>query len=245
MRIALKGSFVLAFGLVAVVQVCHGATLTTNAPVLLGSATGMKVSVYPGKAAYKSSSVSGVFGDGTVIDYRLYNNATLASGGYASGGGGRVSTITTNGGLTDYNMDYTDVWTLNDPGTLSGGIPDFLSTADFTNATMSGIQGVTGTVSVAGLVTGTVYVLCGSYDNIFTVTATLSGSGQPDVTNSITIDPAVSRNTYIMSFGFEDPNGDYDTIMYSYYGTAGNRARFMGVIIDGKTPPAGTVLIIR
>ncbi len=223
----------------------NAASLTTNAPVLLGSAAGMKVSVYPGKAAYKSSSVSGVLGDGTVIDYRLYNNATLASGGYVSGDGGRISTVTTNGGLTDYNMDYTDVWTLTDPGALSNGIPDFLSTADFTNATMSGIQGVTGTVSVAGLVTGTVYVLCGSYDSIFTVTATLSGSGQPDVTNSITIDPAVSRNTYILSFNFDDPNDDYDTITYSYYGTFGNRARFMGVIIDGKKPPAGTLILIR
>ncbi len=224
----------------------QSATLTNSPAIQIGNGAAHNISVYPGKAAYDGLA-SGVFGDGTVLDYRFFNNETLASGGYANGGGTFVSDITYSGGLTDYAMDWADVWTATDPGALTAGIPAFDSAADFggTNKTMSGQTVVDGSVDISRLITGSVYVLCGSYESIFSVTLVMSGAGQPSLTNSVSIDPPPSRNKYILAFHFDDSAGLYQTIAYNYTGSAGNRARFMGVIIDGETPPAGTVLIIR
>jgi hypothetical protein len=232
-------AFYLSIGVLLLMAMspAAAATLSTNVVVLLGSNSGHNLSVYPGKAAYDGSS-SGVLGDGTVLDYRFFNNTTISSGGYANGLSTRLSDATTSGGLTDYNMDYADVWTTSDPGTLTAGIPDFSTTADFGGATktMSGQQYVDSTADISGLGTGTVYVLCGHYNNSFTVEAIMSGSGQTPITNTTTVVPPSTRNKYLVSFDFDDPTDVYDTISVSYSGAAGNRARYMGVILDGEAP---------
>lgn len=223
-----------------------GAILNTNPVLQVCNGAAYKLSVYPGKAAY-TGLVAGVFGDGTVLDYRLYNNTSLTNGGYASGGGGRVGTISYAGGLTDYNMDLGDVWNATDPGPLTNGIPAFSTIADVggTNQTMSGQQYVTNTVNIANMATGTVYVLCGSYQNSFTVTLTMQGSGQPDLVQQFSIVPPSTRNTYITSAAFANPDNTYTTIRIGYACTAGNRARYMGVILDGVSPPSGSALRLR
>jgi hypothetical protein len=223
----------------------NAGSLTTNPVVQIGNGGDHNVSVYPGKAAY-DGLVSGVFGDGTVLDYRFVNNETLLTGGYANGGEEYVSTFTPSGGLTDYEMYHADVWTSTDPGPLSGGIPDFSSTADVggTNNTMSGQTVMDGTIDVSKLSDGRVYVLCGSYDSFFTVSLTMSGVGQTNLMVSTVVDPPPNRNKYVIEFDFENPSHAYDSVAFNYTGSAGNRARFMGVVLDGTPPPQGTVITL-
>jgi len=191
------------------------------------------VSVFPGKAGYDNGTVSGVFGDGTVVDYRFFNNSgtTFNETGYADGGAGRVSEATatnsnnTNGGA----LHWADVWTTNDPGV------GFSNPANFTSETIARSQGVSGTIDISGLGTGTLYFIYGTYYNPNTLSLTMSGPGQPDVLADHTEDPPNTVNFgWISSFNFSNAAA-YDTITYSYTNTDtdGSRARFMGVIVDG------------
>jgi hypothetical protein len=197
--------------------------------------TDFNVSVYPGKAAY-DGDLSGAFGDGTILAYRFYDNATLPSGGYATDGGGLISTVTYSGIAGSSEFERGDVWTVTDPGALTGDIPGFSSTADFGGATttISGGYNVNGTINLSSLINGTAYILVGGYDTPFTVSLTMSGAGQPNVVQSINIDPTTTRNLYVIAVEFDDPANVYTSISYSYTGSASNRSRFMGVVLDGE-----------
>ena len=210
-------------------------TFYNSEVLLIDENANHEISVYAGKARYDGNRNSGNFGDGTVIDYRFFNNAN-PNNGYATGPGGLISSITYSG-QNGFSLDYPQVWTVSDPDSQS---------ADFTTATISGNNDVDGTVDISGMASGTVYVLCGSYDNSFTVSATMSGTGQTDINASGTLDPSTTRNTYTATFPFINDGGVYETISYNYLGGSSGRSRFMGVVVDG-TPNAknGTIFIIR
>lgn len=217
----------------------NAATLTSNSNVLIGSNSDHEISVYSGKAAYDGLS-SGVFGDNTILDYIFFNNDTISTGGYADGGKGFLSEITLDSGQNTYNLDRLDLWTVTDPGSVTVGIPDFSTTADYGGATLtgSGRVGATGNIDISQLQSGNVYVLCGHYENPFTVTVTMTGPGQPDIVVSSTIDPPNARQDYVVAFDFDNTGLLYDLITYDYQGGASNRSRFTGIVLDGK-PPAG------
>jgi len=194
------------------------------------------VSVYPGKASYSgqasAGAVSGIFGDGTVADYRFFDNSgtTFNDAGYADGGAGIVgeATATNSSGLQGGPLNWADVWTTNDPDTEA---------ANFTQGTIARSQGVLGTIDISGISRGTLYFIYGSYINPNTVSLTMSGPGQPDLTAEHTEDPPARNIVWISSFDFSDA-GAYDTITYTYTNTDtdGSRARFMGVIVYAADP---------
>ena len=233
---------VLTFAIVAMAVLvltaatASAAVLTHDATVEVSDDHSMfDVSVFPGKAGYDDGIDSGVFGDGTVLDYRFFNhypdNLTFNGTGYVDGGADLISEATatntsdTNGGA----LGWADVWTTNDPDA---------DPANFTTETIARAQGVLGTVDISRMKSGTLYFIYGSYEDLNTVALTMSGPGQPDILADHTEDPPLVNKAWISSFDFSDA-GAYDTISYSYTNTDtdASRARFMGVIVDGVTDP--------
>lgn len=201
------------------------------------------VSVFPGKAGYDGFDGSGVFGDGTVVDYRFFNNegTTFNGAGYADGGAGIVSpaTATNSSGLNGGPLDWADVWTTSDPDA---------DPADFTTDTVARSQGVTGTVDISDLDSGQLYFIHGSYHNPYTLELAMTGPGQPDVLATYTDDPPNTDNmAWITEFSFDNA-ALYDTISWTYTNTDtdASRARFMGVIVDGSTaiPEPATMALL-
>ncbi len=200
--------------------------------IAAGSPPLINVSVFPGAAGYEGLNgpmASGTFGDGTVLDYRFFNNDGLIFNdlGYANGGTGVVApaTATNSSGLNGGAIDWADVWTTSDPA----GSP-----ADFTVDTIARSQGVTGTIDISGLEAGSVDFIYGTFTNPNSVTLTMSGAGQPDIMAQASADPVDGINTlYASTFLFGDASA-YDTITYEYTNTDidGSRARFLGVVVD-------------
>jgi len=228
----------ITFGLLslAFVGFTYGATITFDASVEVSSNhSGFDVSVFPGKAGYDDGVDSGVFGDGTVLDYRFVNGTgdlappTRPLLTYADGGAGLISTMTaTNTNTTKGgNLDWADVWTTNDPGTdFSGG-----DAANFTSDTWARSQGIDGTIDISGLASGTLYFFHGTFNGNSTVTLSMTGSGQPNLPATRSEGPGSNINKgYITSFSFADAS-DYDTITWNYTNvdTDASRARFMGI----------------
>lgn len=157
----------IAFALIAILTLTHcsvdAAVIAVDQNVLVSyNHSIFNVSTYPDKAGYSGNSEAGTFGDGTVLDYRFFNNSgtTFNGTGYANGGAGLVSTATatnsngTNGGA----LNWADVWTTNDPGTnFSGG-----DAANFTTDTVARSQGVSGTIDISGLAEGTLDFIHGT-----------------------------------------------------------------------------------
>jgi hypothetical protein len=227
-------------------------SLTYQTAEKISGSTDFNISVYPRKAAYAGtgsySGNTGIFGDGTVEAYRFWRSTPpIQNGGTEESYvefGGLLSDITQSDVAGFAEFDRADVWTLSDPGTdFSGGDP-----ADYggTNLTISGAYNVSGTLDVSKLVSGTMYFLCGSYDTAFQVGLTMSGAGQTNITANMTpIDPPTDRNVYVIVYTFTNESMQYETITYAYTGSAGNRARWMGVVVDAEGPPKGTVVILH
>ncbi|MCF7975080.1 MAG: discoidin domain-containing protein [Phycisphaerae bacterium] len=192
------------------------------------------VSVFPGKAGYSNDTVSGVFGDGTVVDYRFFTADPDTVWSWIDGGEGRVADITSPpaehvAGPVNNSQNWPDVWIASDPD---------IDPADFTTNTQAGAQNITGTINISGLGTGVLYFIHGTYFNSFALTLTMSGPGQPDVQAEYAEDPPDTVNLgWVTSFTFSKA-GAYSTITYTYTNTDidGSRARFMGVIVDGGDP---------
>jgi hypothetical protein len=207
-----------------------------DSTVLLSSGTALDVSVFPSKAGFAGSGAySGVadsFGDGTVAAYYFVRNGVSpALERYAHDGSDILDFPVNNMFTTSSDFDLADVWISSDPGVdfAGGGPADFGGTAE----TISGGYLVNGNVDVSAFSGGVVYILCGGYANAFAVSATMSGFGVSDVmatTGDVT--PPSTRNIYVISFPFKNSNGQYDNLYYSYTGSASNRSRFMGVVVD-------------
>ena len=217
----------------------NAAELTHDATVEVSDNNGVfNVSVYPGKASYSGlgGTVTGVFGDGTVLDYRFFTTERTTIDvmlSYADGGAGIVEPVPTPpDGNVDTRESWADVWTTSDPGV------GFANAADYTIDTIARAQNITGTIDISLMASGTLYFIYGSYSNPNTVSLTMSGAGQPDLVAGHTEDPAAVNKGWISSFNFADA-GAYDTITYTYTNTDadGSRARFMGVIVEGTLDP--------
>jgi VCBS repeat-containing protein len=192
--------------------------------------TTFDLSVFPGKAGYDDGVDTGVFGDGTVLDYRFFNSPGSVFTSYADGGAGLVGSATaTNSSGNGEN--WADVWTTNDPGVnFSGG-----DAANFVAPTFARSQGITGTIDVSSLASGSLDFMYGSFTNPSTITLTMTGANQTDVVVQHVEDPVNGINKgFITNFTFADAE-NYSLITYTYTNTDtdGSRARFMGVIIDG------------
>jgi hypothetical protein len=233
----------------------HAATLTHVSDIQISSGSNFNISVYDGKAGYSGVN-SGSFGDGTVEAYYFIKNETAATtaGGadgtvgtpvrYADDGSTILSTVTNSGGTGFAEFNRGDVWTTNDPGTnFSGG-----AAANFggDTETISGALATTGTINISGFASGTIYFLAGGFTNSGQTTGfdlTMTGAGQGDVTAGNSFVPNATRNMYVQSFTFSDA-ADYSEISYTHFGTAGNRSRMMGVIVDGVAIPEPSTALL-
>ena len=189
--------------------------------------------------------MTGTFGDGTVEAYQLVANVDDGSGAssndniYAYAEKGTWSGLPTyanTGDIRDYDLDRGDVWIGNDPGTgFSGGDPANIAGTDWT---ITGAQIVSGSFDISSFTSGTVYVMAGGYQNPFQTGITMSGVGQADLSElSGSIVPPNSRNMYVTAFTFDNADQLFDSIQFDYTGSAANRARFMGVVVDGVAVP--------
>jgi hypothetical protein len=212
----------------------------------------VNISLFPGTAGYSGPFASGAFGDGTVLDYRLVNatDGSLNGAGYANGGAGRVGVMTAaDANVNTASINKLNVWESTNPN----GFID-LSTRDLgAGNTMAAVSLLNGSVDISGLETGVLYFIYGSFVDEATVAVTMTGSGQPDLNESHTIDPpnpssfGDERNQiWISSFVFDNAGGDYDTIDFTYTNADadGSRARFGGVILDGVVPEPGSLALL-
>jgi len=172
------------------------------------------ISVYPGNASYSNvdGSVTGVFGDGTVLGYRFVNSNELETviSSYADDGTGIVAPVVSPPEADiDGSDSWANVWTTTDPGV------DFANDADFIDDTLARGSGTTGTIDISDLSSGTVYVICGGLKNNLTLTLTMSGAGQTDIQAVYLADAPGKNILWVVPFDFSDAAG-YDTITYTY-----------------------------
>lgn len=230
------------------------ATLTEGATVQVSTNNAnFDISVYPGAAGYNDRGLGGTepgtpsftntFGDGTVLDYNFVGNSGTGSAltTYASGGAGRTATPTSPSANVHGNgEDWANVWTTTNPvGFTTQKNHNPTSTPGAAN-TFARCANVTGTVDISGLESGQLYFPHGTFVNSWSLSLTMSGPGQPNLTANAGMGNLSSVNRgWITDFTFTDASA-YDTITYNYTNTDtdGSRARFMGVILTGVAAPA-------
>ncbi|MGB0328610.1 MAG: LamG-like jellyroll fold domain-containing protein, partial [Akkermansiaceae bacterium] len=213
------------------------------------------ISVFPGRAMYNdlgngAITLTNMLGDGTVLDYKFVGNdgGGTALTVYADGGGGFLSDpFAPSANISGGGQDWANVWVTSDPG------PDFLlnprdhmpTGTPGADRTFASAAEVDGTVDISALTQGTIYFPHGTFINNWTITVTMSGPGQPDITTTETQGgngPGTNFG-WISSFSFTGAQ-DYDTITYNYTNgdRDGSRARFMGVILDGPVEANATFI---
>lgn len=249
----------------------HSATITSvsNTLVTTNNAN-FDISVVDGNAKYNDRGVGGAepgtptfqttLGDGTLLSYNFVGNDGSGSEltTYASAGT-RTPTPVRSGATTSTHgngEDWANVWITSDPGPnldFSGSAKDANPTGVAGAAnTFARVVSADGVVDISGLSSGDLYFPVGSFNNGFSLTLTMTGAGQPDLTADYTVDPGVLGNTnngWISEFSFTN-EGQYDTINYEWRhldldGSPGSRARFMGVMLDGEAipEPSGVALV--
>ncbi|WP_018969346.1 PEP-CTERM sorting domain-containing protein [Rubritalea marina] len=201
------------------------------------------VSVKSGAEYYGGTiggSVSQTAFNSPVQGYSFFNAGGGSSNEYATSGG-YVSNIT----LTDVSgtgqKSYINLYTTNNPN-VSG---TFDGTANFSSHTDAVARMVTGEVDVSSFTSGSVYFFFGTFQDAARVTATLSGSGGPDIV--IAGDDLTTTGYAMTQFDF-DTSGGYDTLSFEYLNddndaTPGSRARFSGLVITAVPEPTSASLL--
>ena len=249
----------------------QAATLTNVQNVLVTTNNAnFDISVFPGNAKYNDRGVGGAepgaptfqttLGDGTLLSYNFVGNAGSGSDlvTYASSGS-RTPTPVRSGPTASTHgngEDWANVWTASDPGPnvdFSGSAKDHNPTGVAGAAnTFARAVSADGTVDISGLASGVLYFPVGSFNNGFSLTLTMTGAGEPDLSADYTIANGVlgnSNNGWISEFSFTN-EGQYDNISYEWRhldldASPGSRARFMGVMLDGEAipEPSGVALL--
>ena len=218
------------------------------------------ISIIDGKAGYQGiggninsnttgepAPVSGLFGDGTVVDYRFVQgpadkNISLELITYASGSAGRISTIfATDAANIAGNQSMIQVWESSDPGTGFGGGSQVVpaNPADYTSNTMAGLADGGGTIDITNMTDGQIYFIAGGYGGTERLTLTMSGPGQPDIIVQGDGSWPRPNRVHLHDWSFENADLLYDTITWNFYHADrdGSAARFGGVVLDGNVVP--------
>jgi hypothetical protein len=174
-------------------------------------------------------SVTGVFGDGTVLGYRFFNSDGTNINSYADDGSGIVSPATGTD-ISGNPESWANVWTASDPGV------DFANPANFIDDTIAKGSGITGTIDISGLSEGTASVICGGLINDLALTLTMSGAGQEDLQAEYLWSAIDVHTISVVPFDFSDAAG-YDTLTYNYTMSTGRRGRFMGAVLTPVPEP--------
>lgn len=179
--------------------------------------------------------VSGAFGDGTVVDYRFFDNVvdenvSLELVTYASGTAGRIGTFTAT-----------------DASNVSGGNIGFInvttSSGSFSGNTMARVADGTGMIDITDMTTGQIYFLAGGFGGTERFTLTMKGAGQPDIIVQGDGSWPRPNRVHLHDWSFENTDLLYDTIEYTYFHADrdGSAARFGGVILDGEIASASAI----
>ena len=231
-----------------VISSSQAASLTIQPYNYFSTASGFSdgdISVFDGKARWSgvtdstgSTTHSGVFGDGTVLDYRFVGTTrNVGMTEHANGGGSYIGPLTvgTYGQSGGANAGL-DVWTTTDPDN-TGTWDTTPDSSSWGNDHVTGGDQINGTIDVSGLSAAQIYFVYGSYKNAATVTLTDSGSN-PLGTLSLPSDGPDSDRLVIQEVTIDNDDLSYGTINFSYTAQANaGRGRFSGVIIDGTPIP--------
>lgn len=230
------------------------ASLTQNTS-LLRSGTGepvnaLDISVFDGAAAYAyddgtTSTSTVTMGDGTLEDYAFFGVTSDAYASYATGSGSIITSVADGGSATvSGSNSLVELWESTNP---DNGTGDFSSVADFTSGTMGRSADVSGTLDLSGYASGTIYFFFGTFFDVNSVSATLSGAGQTNiVTSTGDLSEGGTNAFYVASFDFVT-DGVYDSLTFQYTNADadGSRARFAGLTVDAVAiPEAGSFALI-
>ena len=226
------------------------------------------ISVFPGNAKYNDRGIGGsepgaptfqtTLGDGTVLSYNFVGNSGAGSNltTYASTGTRTPTPVKVGPTASTHGNgeDWANVWTTSDPGVglnFSGSTKNHNPTGVAGAAnTFARVVAADGTVDISGLSSGQLYFPIGTFNNGWTLTLTMTGAGQTDIT-AVDSEGGIGNNNrgYISEFNFTN-EGQYDTISYEWRhqdldASPGSRARFMGVILDGSAAPTAPPVVIN
>jgi hypothetical protein len=222
------------------------------------------ISVFAGRAGYQgiggiSSNTagnplpaSGLFGDGTVLDYRFFSspvdkNVSLELFTYALSGEGRIGAVSaTSAAQVAGNQAFLNVWETDDPGAGFGGGSQITTTssANHVSNTMAGLGDGSGIIDITNMTSGTLYFLAGGYGGTERITMTMSGAGQTDIVTVGSDNWARPNRVHLHEWDFDNTDNLYDTITFNFYHADqdGSAARFGGIILDGIVIPEPSLL---
>lgn len=200
----------------------------------------------PANNTATDAPASGLFGDGTVVDYRFFKspadeNISLELQTYAQGNAGRIGTVfATSPGQVAGSQSLIQVWETTDPGAGFGGGSQVTPAAgaNFTSQTMAGLGDGSGTIDISNMTEGDIYFLAGGA-GIERFTLTMTGAGQSDIVEVGQGSWPRDNRVHLHDWSFENADLLYDTITYDFYhgDQDGSFARFGGVILDGNVIP--------
>ncbi|MFD2277137.1 PEP-CTERM sorting domain-containing protein [Rubritalea spongiae] len=139
---------------------------------------------------------------------------------------------------------YINLYTTNNPN-VSG---TFDGAANFSSQTDAVARIVTGDINVSSFTSGSVYFFFGTFADAARVTATLSGSGGPDIVVAGDDVISGSQTGYAMTQFDFDTSGGYDTLSFTYLNddndaSPGSRARISGLVITAVPEPSSSALL--
>jgi hypothetical protein len=187
------------------------------------------------------------------------------------GGTSTISWATTDTAFDGFAQDQGKLWTTTDPGTDIASSIGATAAADFSISGHRSLGGAAATFDITGLATGSVNLYYGAFGSKPTVTAVMTGAGQPDLFlgNSLISsadahlngDSANRSEYYLAEMDFVT-DGLYDTIVVTWDSDgdgdlATGNGRGVGTVLTGTALPipepsttaflglAGLALIIR
>lgn len=236
---------------VAASSTMQAATISTGTATMVvnnGSNESYRLSVFDGKASYRPFGApnSTTLGDGQLLDYRFVTSTTGAFNTYAQGSGNRISVFTAPSGniaASAAEDSWVNLWTTTDPGTNFSSVTPNYTDSQITHARTNRAAG---TINIAGLTSGTLYFVHGSFIGATDFTLTMTGTGQTDVVRTFNVaSPGNTNRGWISDFGFDNAGGLYDTISFTYAtNDSVTRGRFMGVMLDAIPEPSSSLMVL-
>lgn len=243
-------------GLLSIVaSTASGAGISVEPPTYFSTDYSGKISVVPGKAFWEGVTDStgtiintGIFGDGTVLDYRFIGvdrNDSFSLVEHANGGGSYLSAlkVETPGGSGSANREM-QYWWVTSPGASFSSPPDSNYGTDID--AIAGGDGITGSIDISGLTNPKIYFIYGAYRSKATIDLSMTGLDQPDLMDTL-VSPADiddGGRLVIQEVNIDNAGGRYNQVTYRYGGQRDpGRGRFGGVIID-EIPEPSTFLFL-
>lgn len=231
----------IAFGLIAVnaqaasFVVDFQATIASEQhPSYAGEARYYHVSVNPNNAGTGSYAATVVGSNNpaptfvrnfteSVVGYKFVggSNNDITSVAQSGGEAGRITLATTDTSFDGFGQEQAKIWTTTDPGSdIQTTIADPYSAVDDVGNTggFRSLGGASVTFDISGLATGSVNFYYGAFSSKPTLSAVMTGAGQPDITildAHLNGDTANRSEYYLAELDFVT-DGLYDQIVVTW-----------------------------